>query len=125
MTTKGRWVRISRAAGMRLTDWIIDAVETQMKQQINNIVIPSDLTFTDLRLFRDPNGSVSFDWAVIERVCSVSGIPVEIFRDAPEDNVSGLIVGWYQIHRQHDGELDPVAEEVLAEEIMGQKVSHD
>ena len=26
-TTKGRWVRASRAAGMRLTDWIVDAVE--------------------------------------------------------------------------------------------------
>lgn len=25
--TKGRWVRASRAAGMRLTDWIVDAVE--------------------------------------------------------------------------------------------------
>lgn len=26
-STKGRWVRASRAAGMRLTDWIVDAVE--------------------------------------------------------------------------------------------------
>lgn len=27
--TKGRWVRASRAAGMRLTDWITQAVEAQ------------------------------------------------------------------------------------------------
>lgn len=29
--TKGRWVRASRAAGMRLTDWIVDAVEAHRK----------------------------------------------------------------------------------------------
>lgn len=27
--TKARWVRESRAAGMRLTDWIVEAVEMQ------------------------------------------------------------------------------------------------
>ena len=31
--TKGRWVRASRAVGMRLTDWIVDAVEAHMQQQ--------------------------------------------------------------------------------------------
>ena len=31
--TKGRWVRASRASGMRLTDWIVDAVEAHMQQQ--------------------------------------------------------------------------------------------
>jgi hypothetical protein len=43
-------------------------------------------------------------------------------------NISGLIVGWYQEHRQHAGEPDPVAEdliaEVLAEEKTGQNVCH-
>jgi len=29
--TKGRWVRASRAAGMRLTEWIVDAVEAHMQ----------------------------------------------------------------------------------------------
>lgn len=29
---KGRWIRASRAAGMRLTDWIAQAVEAHMPQ---------------------------------------------------------------------------------------------
>ncbi|HCP02789.1 MAG TPA: hypothetical protein DIT61_04615 [Pseudomonas sp.] len=126
--TKGRWIRASRAAGMRLTDWIADAVEAHMQQQMAKVAIPNDLDFSDLRLARDPCGSVSFDWAVIERICEASGLSVEVFRDASEDNVSGLIVGWYQAHRQHGGEADPVAEdlisEVLAEERAGQNTSH-
>lgn len=99
-----------------------------MQQQMSKVAIPDDLDFSDLRLARDPDGSVSFDWAVIERICEASGLPVEMFRDAPEDNVSGLIVGWYQAHRQHGGESDPVAEdligEVIAEERAGQSASH-
>ena len=99
-----------------------------MQQQMAKVAIPGDLDFSDLLLARDPDGSVSFDWAVIERICEASGLPVEMFRDAPEDNVSGLIVGWYQAHRQHGGESDPVAEdliaEALAEDRAGQPVSH-
>lgn len=99
-----------------------------MQQQMAKVAIPNDLDFSDLRLARDPDGGVSFDWTVIERICEASGLPAEMFRDAPEDNVSGLIVGWYQAHRQHDGESDPVAEdliaETVAEEKAGQTVSH-
>jgi hypothetical protein len=125
---KGRWIRASQAAGMRLTDWVVDAVEAHMQQQMAKIAIPDDLTFSDLHLVRDLDGSVSFDWAVIERICDTSNLAVEMFRDAPEDSVSGLIVGWYQSHRQHGGEPDPVAEdlitEVLAENSAGQYSSH-
>jgi hypothetical protein len=124
---KGRWVRASRAAGKRLSDWIIDAVEAHMRQQMTQVAIPDDLEFSDLRLSREPDGSVSFDWRVIERICEASGLPVELLRDGPEDNVSGLIVGWYQEHRKRDGEPDPVAEdliaEALAEEQAGQAAS--
>lgn len=99
-----------------------------MQQQMAKVTIPDDLDFSDLRLARNPDGSVSFDWAAIERICEASGLPVEMFRDAPEDNVSGLIVGWYQAHRQHGGEADPVADdliaEVVAEEKAGQSISH-
>jgi hypothetical protein len=113
---------------MRLTDWIVDAVEAHMQQQMAKVAIPDDLDFSDLRLARDPDGSVSFDWDVIERICEASGLPVEMFRDAPEDNVSGLIVSWYQVHRQHGGEPDPVAEDLIAEvdaeEKLGQTVSN-
>lgn len=126
--TKGRWVRASRAAGMRLTDWIVDAVEAHMQQHLAKVAIPDNLNFSDLRLARDPDGGVSFDWAVIERICEASGLSVEMFSDASEDNVSGLIAGWYQAHRQHGGEADPVAEDLLgevhAENAAGQHASH-
>lgn len=125
--TKGRWIRASRAAGMRLTDWIIQAVEEMVQNQIANVVIPEDITFSDLNLVRDPDGDVSFDWGVIERICEASSLPVEIFKDASEDNVSGLIVCWYQAHRESGGPADAVAEdliaEVLAEEKAGQSAS--
>lgn len=125
---KGRWVRASRAAGMRLTDYITAAVEAYMQQQMAEVVIPDDLTFSDLHLSRDPDGSVSFDWAVIERICEASGLPVEMFRDAPEDNVSQLIVGWYHAHLQQGGPRDPVQDdliaETLAEDAAGQRFSH-
>lgn len=92
-----------------------------MQQQMAKVAIPDDLTFSDLHLARDLDGSVSFDWAVIERICEASGLPVEMFRDAPEGNVSGLIVGWYQAHRQHGGETDPVAEDLIAEAAAEEK----
>ena len=33
---KGRWVRESRAAGMRLTDWIVSKVEAQPMHKITH-----------------------------------------------------------------------------------------
>lgn len=104
---KGRWIRASRAAGMRLSDWIISAVEAHM-QQLTRIAIPDDIHFSDLRLCRDSDGAVSFDWAPVERICAASGVPVELFRDGPEDNVAGLLMTWYRAHRAGGGALDPV-----------------
>jgi len=37
--TKARWVRASRAEGMRLTDWITEAVEDRMQKQLAKIAI--------------------------------------------------------------------------------------
>lgn len=126
--TKARWVRASRAAGQRLTDYITQAVEARVQQQIAQITIPDDVSFSDLRLERSPSGAVRFDWAVIERVCAASGLPVELLRDGPEDNVAALIVGWYAAHRQAGGDVDLVAEDLLAEvraeDAAGQSVSH-
>lgn len=126
--TKGRWVRASRAAGLRLTDYITCAVEAYMQQQLASVAIPEGLDFADLRLAREPDGSVSFDWGVIERICAASGLPVEILRDGPEDNVAGLIIGWYKAHLQHGGAPDPVADDLdaerIAEDAAGQNISH-
>ena len=65
---------------------------------------------------------VSFD-GVIFRICKSSGIPEEAFRDTDEDNVAGLIVSWYQAHRQNGGAADPLRDliaEVIEEEKAGQ-----
>lgn len=57
---KGRWVRESRAAGMRLTDWIISRVEGQPMTKPTPISIPADLTFADLKLARAGNPVSNF-----------------------------------------------------------------
>lgn len=41
---KGRWVRASRAAGMRLSGWGIHAVEAQM-QQLTRLAIHDEIHF--------------------------------------------------------------------------------
>ena len=50
--TKARWVRESRAAGMRLTDWIVQRVEAQPMDKITPISIPQGLGFADLRAWQ-------------------------------------------------------------------------
>ena len=128
---KGRWVRASRAAGMRLTDWIAKAVEAQveaqMSQQLTRIVIPSDVRFADLKLARERDGHVSFDWRPVERVCAASGIDVSLLRETDEDNVAGLLVAWYTAARANgepeDATAEDLASEVRAEERIGQHVS--
>lgn len=92
------------------------------------IVIPDGLDFAALKLSRDSDGAVSFDWSPIERICAASGIAIDAFRDGPEDNVSGLVVAWYFEHRARGGTADPVAEdlllETLAEDARGGGISH-
>ena len=99
-----------------------------MQQQITKITIPEDLAFADLQLARESDGSVSLDWAVIERICQASNLAVELVKETSEDNLVRLLVGWYQAHRQNGGAPDPVAEdliaEVVAEEQAGQHASH-
>ncbi|WP_245820357.1 hypothetical protein [Marinobacter lutaoensis] len=99
-----------------------------MQRQIAKIRIPVGLDFSDLKLARGADGSVSFDWSPIEQICRENGLPIEIFRDGPEDNVAGLVSAWYAHHRANGGEIDPVQEdliaEVIAEDSAGQRYSH-
>lgn len=99
-----------------------------MQQQLTRVAIPDDIEFSDLKLARDPDGAVSFDWSVIERICHASGLPVEMMRDAPEDNVASLIIGWYQALRADGGPADPVADDLIteagAEDAAGQSYSY-
>lgn len=126
--TKARWVRESRAAGMRLTDWIIERVEAQAmhRQQIS---IPAGLDFSALRLARDPGtGDVSFDTAVVERIESASGLSPGVFMGQPEDALAEVITTWYAQHLAAGGARDAVADdliaEVRAEDAAGQAYSH-
>lgn len=125
---KGRWVRESRAAGMRLTDWIISRVEGQPMTKPTPISIPADLTFADLKLARDGDGNVSFDTAVIERIEAASGLPTGFFIGQHEDAVAELITHWYRAHLAGGGAPDPVQEdlisEVQAEDERGGGLSH-
>jgi len=113
--TKARWVRESRAARMRLTDWIVQRVEASVPQQQTRIAIPDDLDFAALRLARDAGGDVSFDAAVIARIEHASGLPEGFFMAQPEGTLAGLIVHWYGIHRASGGAADPVAEDLITE----------
>lgn len=81
-----------------------------------NVVIPEGLDFSALHLHRDPiTLAVQFDWAPIEQLCAASNLDIALFRDSPEDNVSGLLVAWYFEHRQRGGDPDQVAEQIIAE----------
>lgn len=112
---KARWVRESRAAGMRLTDWIVSKVEAQPMQS-TPISIPIGMSFSALRLARGPQtGDVSFDTSVIERVEAESGLPAGFFMGQHEDAVAALITTWYSQHLAAGGERDEVADDLIAE----------
>lgn len=113
--TKARWVRKSRAAGMRLTDWIIQHVEPPMPN-LASIVIPDDVQFSSLRLSRDTqSGDIELDWDPIARICAASGLDVAVFREAPEDNLAGLLTHWYRAHRAAGGAPDRTMDDLIGE----------
>lgn len=126
--TKSRWVRQSQRAGMKLSDWLIERVEAQPMTKTIAITIPSDVPFTDLKLGRNADGSVSFDWAPIERICEASGLDVALLRETDEDSLAGLLTAWYRHHLAAGGAPDPVyldlIGEVQAEDAAGQRYSH-
>lgn len=80
-----------------------------------SIKIPEDLPFAALRLARDPDGAVSFDTSVIERIEAASGLPAGFFMRQSEDAVAGLIARWYAMHRAAGGQPDPVQDDLIAE----------
>ena len=82
------------------------------------LVIPDGLDYANLQLKRDADGHVSFDWSPIEKICIASGIDIAVFRDAHEDNVSALLVAWYQAHLDAGGAHDPVQDDMIAETLL-------
>ena len=83
--------------------------------QIKKITIPEHLHFADLKLARDSDGAVSFDVITLEAVCAASGIESDFFMGLHEDNVAGLIIGWYEAHIANGGAPDATAEDLILE----------
>lgn len=98
-----------------------------MAQQLARITIPAGLDFADLKLARDPDGAVSFDWTPIERICAASGLDMSLFRESAEDSLAGLVAAWYREHLRRGGARDAVQDDLIAEveveERLGQVVS--
>lgn len=90
-------------------------LEQSMDKLPVGITIPADVDFSALRMARDPDGHVSFDWTPIERICAASSVDPALFRDGPEDNVGALITGWYRMHLAAGGAPDAVQEDLIAE----------
>lgn len=86
-----------------------------MGKNLLQISIPNKVNFADLKLARDSEGTLSFDVATIEAICAASGIESEVFMETHEDNVAGLIIGWYQAHIANGGEPDATAEDLMLE----------
>lgn len=126
--TKAAWVRESRAAGMRLTDWIISRVERAVPIKAVPISIPAGVTFADLKMTRTPDGEVEFDWAPIRLICAASGVDVAVFAESDEDAVSGLLSQWYAHHLTaggaRDAAMDDLIDEAAIEDAHDQPYSH-
>jgi hypothetical protein len=90
--------------------------------------IPDTVKFSDLKLARDNDGMVSFDWAPIDIICEASNIDPSLFKKMPEENVSALINEWYKSHLSNGGTKDLVQEDLIAEtrfeDLLGGGVSH-
>jgi hypothetical protein len=112
---KARWVRASRAAGVKLTDYIANAVECYMKSQLLQIQIPDSIKFEDLALHMESDGSISFNTDVVNAICRASGVDIRVFEDGPEDNLSELINTWYCSHVENGGSKNPVMESMISE----------
>jgi hypothetical protein len=86
-----------------------------------------DIAFSELKLAREPDGSVSFDIETIRRVCEASQIDADTVLHN-EDNLVELITSWYFMNCDNGGESDPIAEdlilEVHAEDAFGGGISH-
>lgn len=124
---KNHWVRAAQRDGKKLGDWITEIIEAHIRKKAVSLAIPEGVSFADLKLSRDADGFVSFDWQPIETICTANKMPVGLLRNN-EDNACGLIVKWYAAHLAAGGERDAVADdliaETLAEDAAGQCVSH-
>ena len=86
--TKARWVRESRAAGMRLTDWITSKVEKEMARQtykgLDGVVIECDLSQASSLVRYSTDGGQTF-----------RATPYQVADGRHDaDRIAGLVDGW-------------------------------
>lgn len=80
------------------------------------LTIPSDVTFSDLKLQRDSvTGDLTFEWGPIERICEANGIESEDLLEEAGETFSELLIAWYKAHLDNGGAPDPVEEQIQAE----------
>lgn len=56
--------------------------------------IPRDLLFMELALKESPEGSVSFSWEPLQRICSESGVDDQDLLYASKALIPMLVAGW-------------------------------
>lgn len=77
------------------------------------IIIPDNLSFSDLELSRDQNGLVSFNSQVIEQVCDFNELNCRMLFELDENAAIRLIVMWYAQHLAAGGAIHVVAEDLI------------
>lgn len=95
-----------------------------MKQQLLNIAIPENVSFDDLNLIMEADGTISFNAAVVSEICRASGVNIRVFDDGPEDNLSELINTWYCSHIKNGGNKNPVMESMISEAKIENKLGN-
>lgn len=74
--------------------------------------IPDGLEFSQLQLRRESVGAVSVDTGILGRIVQAAGLEAATLT---ENDISGLIMGWYFAHTNAGGAPDQTAEDLIAE----------
>jgi len=82
------------------------------------LCIPDGVSFSDLRLTREPDGDLEFDIEPILKICAASGVDHDVFLRGPEANLAELFFGWYMEHLARGGERDAVMDDIITETAM-------
>jgi hypothetical protein len=77
------------------------------------IVVPDDVQFKDLQLFRDVEGNVRYNPDAMNKVIEASGVDPGMLLDW--SNLSTLLVVWHEVAVKGGQPPDPVMEELMVE----------
>lgn len=89
------------------------------------LCISDDVSFSDLRLTRKPDGDLAFDVEPILKICAASGIDPNIFLRGPEDNLACMFFSWYLEHLARGGARNAVMDDLIVETEMEDRFGGD